>query len=147
MRAYCGIVLNTVEKSTFSLSAVFEDKPFVREDHSLAMGLFEGVPPFLLSQILGLTMEQWQAIEAADRRDEEKQRSSVLHEWGKNSKDTANWSVLVEALIELGRRGKAQTAWIEKGKHARSAIKNNQHSSAWYSSKHTYIYVFHRLTV
>ena len=95
---------------------MFEDKQFVWEDESLAEGLVEGVPPFLLSQILGLTMEQWLAIEAADRKDEGKQRGCVLREWEKGG-SSAKWSVLVETLIELGLRGRAQSACIEKGRH------------------------------
>ena len=95
---------------------MFEDKRFVCEDESLAEGLFEGVPPFLLNQILGLTMEQWLAIEAADRKDEGKQRCSVLREWEKGG-SSAKWSVLVETLTELGLRSRAQSVFIEKGKH------------------------------
>ena len=93
---------------------MFEDKPFVEKDHPLALSLFQGVPPFLLSQILGLPMDQWQAIEKSDLKDEEKQRSNVLSAWGKTG-HSATWSVLVEILIELGLRGRAQNACIEKG--------------------------------
>ena len=94
--------------------SVFEDKPFVKEDHAFAVNLFQNVPPFLLSQILGLTMDQWKAIEAVDVKNEHKQLSNVIQEWGK-SYDTAKWSVLVETLVELGLRGKAQMASVEKG--------------------------------
>ena len=54
------------------------------------------------------------AIEASDPKNEEKQRRNVLNEWGK-AESTAKWSVLVETLVELGLRGKAQSACIEKG--------------------------------
>ena len=93
---------------------MFEDKPFVEEDQAFAGSLFQDVPPFLLSQILSLPMKQWVAIEASDPKNEEKQRRNVLNEWGK-ADSTANWSVLVETLIELGLRGRAQSACIEKG--------------------------------
>ena len=93
---------------------MFEDKPFVEEDLAFAGSLFQDVPPFLLSQILSLPMERWVAIEKSDPKNEEKQRSNVLAEWGRTG-STAMWSVLVETLIELGLRGKAQSACIEKG--------------------------------
>ena len=93
---------------------MFGDKPFVEEDLDWALSLFEGVSPFLLSQILSLPMERWMAIEAGDPEDEGKQRGGVLGQWGKGG-SAAMWSVLVEALIELGRRSTAQTACIEKG--------------------------------
>ena len=92
----------------------FEDKPFVEEDQEFAGSLFQDVPPFLLSQILSLPMEQWVAIEASDPKNEEKQRNNVLIEWGK-TRSSAMWSVLVETLIELGLRGMAQSACSEKG--------------------------------
>lgn len=98
----------------FLLLVVFEDKPFVEEDQNLAVSLFEEVPPFLLSQILSLPMDRWLAIEAGDSKDEEKQRSNVLGEWRRTG-SAATWSVLVETLVELGLRGRAQTACIEKG--------------------------------
>ena len=94
--------------------AVFEDKPFVEKDQAFAVSLFQDVPPFLLSQILSLPMEQWVAIEESDPKNEEKQRRNVLNEWGK-AESNAKWSVLVETLIELGLRRKAQSACIEKG--------------------------------
>ena len=97
-----------------SFLSVFEDKSFLKEDHEFAVNLFQDVPPFLLSQILGLTMDQWKAIEAVDVKNEPKQLSNVIKEWGKSS-DTAKWSVLVETLIELGLRGMAQMASVEKG--------------------------------
>ena len=93
---------------------MFKDKPFVEEDQEFAGSLFQDVPPFLLSQILSLPMEQWVAIEESDPKNEEKQRRNVLNEWGK-AESTANWCVLVETLIELGLRGRAQSACIEKG--------------------------------
>ena len=93
---------------------MFEDKPFVVEDQAFAGSLFQDVPPFLLSQILSLPMEQWMAIEASDPKNEEKQRRNVLIKWGKAG-SSAKWSVLVETLIELGLRGRAQSACIEKG--------------------------------
>ena len=93
---------------------MFEDKPFVTEDQVFAEQLFHNVPPFLLSQILSLPMERWVAIETSDPKNEEKQRSNVLDEWGK-ADSTAKWSVLVETLIELGLRSRAQNACIEKG--------------------------------
>jgi hypothetical protein len=92
----------------------FEDKPFVEEDQAFAGSLFQDVPPFLLSQILSLPMEQWVAIEASDPKNEERQRNKVLDEWRKSGSG-AKWSVLVETLIELGLRGRAQSACIEKG--------------------------------
>ena len=94
---------------------MFEDKEFMEEDYPLAVRLFEDTPPFLLSQILGLRMEEWLAIEAVDKKNDEKQRASVLQTWGRSRGDSAKWSVLVEALIILGLRGKAQIACIEKG--------------------------------
>ena len=78
---------------------MFGDKPFVEEDLDWALSLFEGVSPFLLSQILSLPMERWMAIEAGDPEDEGKQRGGVLGQWGKGG-SAAMWSVLVEALIE-----------------------------------------------
>ena len=93
---------------------VFEDKPFVEEDQVFAGSLFQDVPPFLLSQILSLPMERWVAIEKNHPKNEEKQRSNVLAEWGRTG-STAMWSVLVETLIELGLRGRAQSACVEKG--------------------------------
>ena len=93
---------------------VFEDKPFVEEDQALARSLFQDVPPFLLSQILSLPMESWMAIEKNNPKNEEKQRNNVLDEWMKTG-STAMWSVLVETLIELGLRCKAQRACNEKG--------------------------------
>ena len=93
---------------------VFEDKPFVEEDQVFAGSLFQDVPPFLLSQMLSLPMERWLDIEASDPKNEEKQRNNVLAEWGKTG-STAMWSVLVETLIELGLRSRAQSACNEKG--------------------------------
>ena len=93
---------------------MFEDKPFLEEDQAFAGSLFQDVPPFLLSQILSLPMEQWVAIEASDPKNEERQRNKVLDEWRKAGSG-AMWSVLVETLIELGLRGRAQSACIEKG--------------------------------
>ena len=93
---------------------MFGDKPFVEGDLDWALSLFEGVSPFLLSQILNLPMERWMAIEAGDLEDEGKQRGGVLGQWGKRG-SAAMWSVLVEALVELGLKGRAQTACIEKG--------------------------------
>ena len=93
---------------------MFEDKAFVQEDHPLAVRLFQETPPFLLSQLLGLTIDQWLAIERRHTRDQEKQRGGVLSTWGQRG-DSAKWSVLVEALIVMGLRGKAQIACIEKG--------------------------------
>ena len=112
---------------------VFEDKPFLEEDHPLALGLFQGIPPFLLSQILGLPMDQWQAIEKSDLKDEEKQRSNVLSAWGKTG-HSVTWSVLVEILIELGLRERAQNACIEKGEFFLTVI----HTSGY----NTYVTVF-----
>ena len=80
----------------------------------LASSLFQNISAFLLGQILNVPIERLLAIEAADPKDKEKQRTSVLREWQMNSSG-ANWSVLVEALIELGSRSSAQTACIEKG--------------------------------
>ena len=94
---------------------MFEDKEFMEEDYPLAVRLFEDTPPFLLSQILGLRMEEWLAIEAVDKKNDEKQRASVLQTWGRSRGDSAKWSVLAEALIILGLRGKAQIAYMEKG--------------------------------
>ena len=54
------------------------------------------------------------AIEESDPKNEEKQRNNVLIKWGKAG-SSGKWSVLVETLIELGLRGKAQSACIEKG--------------------------------
>ena len=79
-----------------------------------ATSLFQKVPAFLLGQILSVRTERLQTIEENDAEDEEKQRANVLREWQMNSSG-ANWSVLVEALIELGSRSSAQTACIEKG--------------------------------
>ena len=106
--------LNTIITESVSC-AVFEDKEFKEEDYPLAVRLFEDTPPFLLSQILGLRMAEWLAIEAVDKKDDEKQRGSVLQTWGRSRGDSAKWGVLVEALIILGLRGKAQIACIEKG--------------------------------
>ena len=97
-----------------SFLSVFEDKSFLKEDHDFAVNLFQDVPPFLLSQILGLSIDEWEVIEAVDVKNEPKQLSNVIKEWGKSG-DTAKWSVLVETLIELGLRGKAQLASVEKG--------------------------------
>ena len=72
------------------------------------------MPAFLLGQILNVSVEQLKTIEENDAEDEEKQRANVLREWQMNSSG-ATWSVLVEALIELGSRSSAQTACIEKG--------------------------------
>ena len=115
-------LLSPVSTGVFSVDrfypfdfTVFEDKPFTEEDQTLAGSLFQDVPPFLLSQILNLPMEQWVAIEKSDPKNEEKQRSNVLDEWRKSG-STALWSVLVETLIELGLRGRAQSACIEKGR-------------------------------
>ena len=72
------------------------------------------MPAFLLGQILNVSVEQLKTIEENDAEDEEKQRANVLREWQMNSSG-ANWSVLVEALIELGSRSSAQAACIEKG--------------------------------
>ena len=93
---------------------MFGDKPFIEGDLDRALSLFEGVSPFLLSQILNLPMERWMAIEAGEPEDEGKQRGSVLGQWGKGG-SAAMWSVLVEALVELGLKGRVQTACIEKG--------------------------------
>ena len=97
---------------------VFEDKSFSEEEVPLAVRLFGETPPFLLSQILGLSMEEWLAIERGPghKKEAEKQRGSVLLAWGRTRQDSAKWSVLVEALIILGLRGNAQIACIEKGK-------------------------------
>ena len=97
-----------------SVSIVFEDKPFLEEDKLFAVNLFEGVPPFLLSQILGLPMDQWKGIEAANLKDRNKQLGSVLLSWNRSG-PVAKWSVLIETLTELGLRGKAQTVCFEKG--------------------------------
>ena len=87
----------------------------MEEDLPYAVRLFEDTPPFLLSQILGLRVDQWLAIEAAEKKDMEKQRGGVLQSWGRSG-DSAKWSALVEALIIVGLRSKAQAACIEKGK-------------------------------
>ena len=87
----------------------------MEEDLSLAAQLFQDCPPFLLSQLLGLTLDQWVPIEAAEKKDLDKQRSGVLRTWGQQRGEAAKWSLLVEALIIMGLRGKAQTACIEKG--------------------------------
>ena len=79
-----------------------------------ATSLFSNVPAFLLGQILGVPIERLRTIEENDAVDEEKQRANVLREWQMNSSG-ATWSVLVEALIELGSRSSAQSACIEKG--------------------------------
>ena len=106
--------LYIVYLNSVSIFAVFEDKPFLEEDHFFAVDLFQGVSPFLLSQILGLPMDQWKAIETASVKDQQKQLSSVLQAW-RRSGATANWSDLVETLTELGLRGKAQTVCLDKG--------------------------------
>jgi hypothetical protein len=111
----------------------FEDKPFVEEDQAFAGSLFQDVPPFLLSQILSLPMEQWVAIEASDPKNEERQRNKVLDEWRKSGSG-AKWSVLVETLIELGLRGRAQSACIEKGVPLPEVNKNGP---VWCSMKET----------
>jgi hypothetical protein len=110
-------LLSTLKSPTEASSAIsmFEDKEFMEEDYPLAVRLFEDTPPFLLSQILGLRMAEWLAIEAVDKKDDEKQRGSVLQTWGRSRGDSAKWGVLVEALIILGLRGKAQIAFMEKG--------------------------------
>ena len=87
----------------------------MEEDLSLAAQLFQDCPPFLLSQLLGLTLDQWGAIEVAEMRDLDGQRRVVLRTWGQQRGEAAKWSLLVEALIIMGLRGKAQTACIEKG--------------------------------
>ena len=87
----------------------------MEEDLSLAAQLFQDCPPFLLSQLLGLTLDQWGAIEVAEMRDLDRQRRVVLRTWGEQRGEAAKWSLLVEALIIMGLRGKAQTACIEKG--------------------------------
>ena len=48
----------------------------MEEDYPLAVRLFEDTPPFLLSQILGLRMAEWLAIEAVDKKDDAKQRAA-----------------------------------------------------------------------
>ena len=93
---------------------MFEDKVFVEDDYPLAERLFQDTPPFLLSQLLGLRMDQWLAVEAEEKTDQEKQRGGVLRTWGRTG-DSAKWSVLVEALIIVGLRGRAQIAYMEKG--------------------------------
>ena len=96
---------------------MFEDKSFIEEEVPLAVRLFGETPPFLLSQILGLSMEEWLTIERepGDKKEAEKQRGSVLLSWGRTTRDSAKWSVLVEALIILGLRSNAQIAYMEKG--------------------------------
>ena len=84
------------------------------EDVEFAASLFQKVPAFLLGQILSVPTECLLDIVASNAKDEEKQRANVLREWQMNSSG-ATWSVLVEALIELGSRSSAQTACIEKG--------------------------------
>ena len=104
-------------KCSVFLPLVFEDKAFMEEDLPYAVRLFEDTPPFLLSQILGLRMDQWLAIEEADKEDMERQQVGVLQSWGRSG-DSAKWSALVEALIIVGLRGKAQTACLNKGEHS-----------------------------
>ena len=86
------------------------------EDVEFATSLFEKVPAFLLGQILSVRTERLLDIVVNDAKDEKKQRANVLREWQMNSSG-ANWSVLVEALIELGSRSSAQTACFQKGLH------------------------------
>ena len=87
----------------------------MEEDLSLAAQLFQDCPPFLLSQLLGLTLDQWGTIEIAKMEDLDRQRRVVLRTWGEQRGEAAKWSLLVEALIVMGLRDKAQTACIEKG--------------------------------
>ena len=110
---------------------VFEDKPFLEEDHSLALSLFQGIPPFLLSQILGLPMDQWMEIEKSDLKDKEKQRSNVLSAW-RNTGHSVLWSTLVEILIELGLQARAQTACIEKGEFFLTVIQTSNVATIMY---------------
>jgi len=84
------------------------------EDVEFATSLFQKVPAFLLGQILSVRTERLLDIVVNDAKDEEKQHAHALREWQMNSSG-ATWSVLVEALIELGSRSSAQAASIEKG--------------------------------
>ena len=93
--------------------SVFRDKPFVEEDLDLALSLFEGVSPFLLIQILSLPMEQWKYVRSWWLQSN--QLAHVLRQWARGEgRSAAMWSVLVEALIELGLRDRAQTACTKK---------------------------------